>query len=71
VACGRSAAKVELVRLVVRDGVLAVDREQRLAGRGAYVCGGACLRRAAARGGISRSLRRHVTIDAQTVESVG
>ena len=70
-ACGRRAAKADLVRLVARDGDAAVDRPQTLDGRGAYVCDAACLRRAAARGALSRALRRAVTIDAQTVESLG
>ena len=47
-----------------------VDRAQRMPGRGAYVCGGECLRRAAARGRLRASFRRAVSIDAQTVESV-
>jgi len=71
VACGRGAAKAELVRLVAREGSATVDHAQRLPGRGAYVCGPECLRRAASHGGLARALRRHVTIDAQTVESIG
>jgi N utilization substance protein A len=71
VGCGRTAAKAELVRLVARDGTAVVDRAQRLAGRGAYVCGRGCVDRARTRGALSRALRRHVTIDAQTVESIG
>jgi predicted RNA-binding protein YlxR (DUF448 family) len=64
--------------LALRDGgehgdavALTVDRDQRMPGRGAYVCGGECLRRAAARGRLRASFRRAVSIDAQTVESVG
>ncbi len=70
-ACGRGAAKAELVRLVARDGAATVDRAQTLPGRGAYVCGAGCLGRAASRGALARALRRQVTIDAQTVESLG
>jgi len=38
-ACGRKAAKAELLRIARRaDGDVAVDLLQRLPGRGAYVC---------------------------------
>ena len=70
-ACGRVAAKHELVRLALRDATVLVDGEQRMPGRGAYVCGAACLRRAAARGRLAGSFRRAVSLDPQTVESVG
>ena len=36
--CGAKAAKAELVRLVVADGHLVVDRRGLLPGRGAYCC---------------------------------
>jgi predicted RNA-binding protein YlxR (DUF448 family) len=49
---------------------LAIDRSQSLPGRGAYVCGGDCLRRAVARRRLSHAFHRAVTIDAQTVESL-
>ena len=70
-ACGRGAAKAELVRIVAHEGSAILDRAQRLEGRGAYVCGAGCLRRALSRRALARALRRHVTIDAQTVESLG
>jgi predicted RNA-binding protein YlxR (DUF448 family) len=59
------------VRLALCGDAVVVDRAQRLPGRGAYVCGGECLRHAAARGRVRASFRRAVSIDAQTVESVG
>jgi len=75
VGCGRSAPKTELARLALADppsrGELVVDRAQRMPGRGAYVCSDACLARARRRGGLQRAFRRPVSIDAQTVESVG
>jgi len=78
VGCGRSAPKGELARLALTDpapvgagAVLVVDRAQRMPGRGAYVCSDACLARARRRGGLQRAFRRPVSIDAQTVESVG
>jgi predicted RNA-binding protein YlxR (DUF448 family) len=51
-------------------GALAVDRSQTMSGRGAYVCGGDCLRRAVARRRLPRAFRRAVSIDAQIVESL-
>ncbi len=69
-ACGRGAAKAELVRIVAHEGSAILDRAQRLPGRGAYVCGAGCLSVAASRGALARAFRRHVTIDAQTVESI-
>lgn len=38
-ACGRKTAKRELLRLSrISDGVFAIDAQQKLPGRGAYVC---------------------------------
>jgi predicted RNA-binding protein YlxR (DUF448 family) len=59
------------VRLALREDTLVLDRDQRLPGRGAYVCSDACLARSRARGGLQRAFRRSFPIDAQTVESVG
>jgi predicted RNA-binding protein YlxR (DUF448 family) len=59
------------VRLALRDDAVVVDECQRLPGRGAYVCGRDCLRAAATRGRLRASFRRAVSIDPQTVESVG
>jgi predicted RNA-binding protein YlxR (DUF448 family) len=56
--------------LAIGDGVLLVDRDQRMPGRGAYVCSDACLARSQRRGGLQRAFRRSFSIDAQTVESV-
>jgi predicted RNA-binding protein YlxR (DUF448 family) len=56
--------------LAIGDGVLLVDRDQRMPGRGAYVCSDACLARSRRRGGLQRAFRRSFSIDAQTVESV-
>jgi len=42
--CGRRSRKDELVRIVMLDGALSVDEDNRLPGRGAYVCpGAACI----------------------------
>lgn len=57
VACRRRRPKAELVRLAATPEGVAVDRERRLPGRGAYVCPGAgCIDAAGERGG--RVLRR-------------
>jgi predicted RNA-binding protein YlxR (DUF448 family) len=84
VGCGRVAPKSELIRIAaVRDGdssrARAVcDRDKRLPGRGAYLCGdeqrqrpaAACLERAIKRGAIGRALRAAVSLDPKLVESV-
>ena len=36
--CGQKGLKGDLVRIVMVDGVLMVDTERRLPGRGAYIC---------------------------------
>jgi|RifCSP16_2_1023846.scaffolds.fasta_scaffold391453_1 hypothetical protein len=62
VGCGGKKAKAALVRLVVREGkaVLAPGAEP---GRGAYLCGAACLRRALDRTAFPRAFRRPVAAD--------
>jgi predicted RNA-binding protein YlxR (DUF448 family) len=83
--CGRIAPKAELLRLTVRrqqPGARAVavrDDAGALPGRGAYLCRdpkrdapvAACLEQGLRRGGIARTLRAAVTVDAEIVESVG
>ena len=61
--CGRKAPQAELVRFTAPDGTLAADRGSRTPGRGVYTCPRAeCLERAAARGGLARTLRRPVRV---------
>jgi predicted RNA-binding protein YlxR (DUF448 family) len=36
--CGQKSLKGEMVRIVMVDGVLRVDEERKLPGRGAYLC---------------------------------
>ena len=61
--CGRRAAKPALARLVVVDGEVVADPEQRLPGRGAYVCPQlGCWQRARARSAFARAFRGHVTV---------
>ncbi len=62
VGCGAKQAKAALARLVVREGkaVLAAGGEP---GRGAYLCGVACLRKALDRRALPRAFRRHAAVD--------
>lgn len=61
--CGRKAPQAELMRFAAPDGTLQADPARRLPGRGVYTCArSACLERAAARGALSRTLRRSVTV---------
>jgi len=64
VACGRRAPKAALRRYVGPDGVLRADPEQRLPGRGAYVCDDACLAQALRRRAFHRAFRRPVVLPA-------
>ena len=63
VGCGTRRAKGELVRLVAREGRAVVDAEATAPGRGAYVCGAACARRAIERRAFARAFRRAVAAD--------
>jgi predicted RNA-binding protein YlxR (DUF448 family) len=60
VGCRRTAEQHELVRLVVRDGDLAVGRT--LPGRGAWLCdsSASCLELAVKRKAIGRALRTDI-----------
>jgi len=61
--CGRKRPQRELVRYTAPDGTLVADRGRRAPGRGVYTCPDeACLERAAARGGLARTLRRRVRV---------
>jgi predicted RNA-binding protein YlxR (DUF448 family) len=63
VGCGRKAPQQELVRFAAPTGVLEVDAQRRLPGRGAYTCRRpSCFERAESRRAFSRTLRRTVTI---------
>jgi len=57
--CGRQRPQRELVRLALDpSGTVSVDVARRLFGRGAYLCPeSTCLKRALARGSVSRALR--------------
>jgi predicted RNA-binding protein YlxR (DUF448 family) len=54
----------------VVDGRVQADPDQRLPGRGAYVCDRACAERALQRGGFARALRSSVLIDPDLLHSL-
>jgi uncharacterized protein len=69
--CGRRGAQSSLVRLCAVDGLLVVDRDRRLGGRGVYVCRDAvCAGYARRRGTLSRKLKCTLTLPADLVEQV-
>jgi predicted RNA-binding protein YlxR (DUF448 family) len=82
VGCGRLACKRELVRLAVSHpvggkGLIVIDEDGRMPGRGAYLCASqsrapkaSCLASALRRGGPQRTLRARASIDPKLVESV-
>ncbi len=59
VACGRAAAKRDLVRVVrTPEGDVLVDTAGKLSGRGAYLCSDpACLRSGVEKGRLARALK--------------
>ncbi|HEU0193093.1 MAG TPA: YlxR family protein [Gaiellales bacterium] len=60
--CGSRRPQRSLVRLVVRNGRVEIDRKRRAGGRGAYLCPDpACARRALRRGSLPRRLRQPVS----------
>jgi hypothetical protein len=70
VGCGALAPKSDLRRVVVADGRVRADPDQRLPGRGAYVCNRACAERAVQRGGFARAFRSSVLIDPDLLHSL-
>ncbi|MBC7238944.1 MAG: YlxR family protein [Chloroflexi bacterium] len=67
IACGRTDAKRQLIRLVRRpDGQVVVDPTGKLAGRGAYLCKTrACWERAFQQKRIGRALKTDLTAEQQ------
>jgi predicted RNA-binding protein YlxR (DUF448 family) len=58
VGCGARKAQGELTRVAVDpEGEVVVDRERRLPGRGAYLCGAGCLAAALKRKAFGRAFR--------------
>jgi len=69
--CGRRRPQRELVRMTAADGVLAIDRERRLPGRGVYLCPSRdCAERARRKGAIPRRLRFSVMVPADLEDRV-
>jgi predicted RNA-binding protein YlxR (DUF448 family) len=58
VGCGARKAQRELTRVALdSEGQVVVDRERRLPGRGAYLCGAGCLTAALKRKAFGRAFR--------------
>lgn len=70
IGCGAKRPKAALVRLVAVEGKAKVDVAGHSAGRGAYVCGGACAKKALARKSLGRALRGPASADPSLVEQV-
>jgi len=70
VGCGALADKPDLLRVVLADGRVEADPEQRRPGRGAYVCDRTCADQAIRRSGFERSFRCAVRIDSNLVDSL-
>jgi predicted RNA-binding protein YlxR (DUF448 family) len=70
VACGRIAPKAALRRLALDGDSVVLDAAGTRPGRGAYVCGAACARRALTRRSLPRAFRRAVSVDEHLVESM-
>jgi len=71
VGCGAVRAKRELLRLAREGDTVVADPAARLSGRGAYVCGAACLEQAIRRRALQRAFRRTVSVPDELVESIG
>jgi len=56
------------VRLATVDGRVVADRARALPGRGFYVCGRDCLRRAAAGKALARAARGPAAVDAEKLD---
>lgn len=62
VVCGRQADKRALLRVVRSpEGTVDFDPTGRAAGRGAYLCSGACLEKAGRGGRLARALKTQMT----------
>jgi predicted RNA-binding protein YlxR (DUF448 family) len=58
VGCRKRKRKQKLLRCIVgEDGVLRWDKAKTLEGRGAYICGNACLKKALASKAFQRAFR--------------
>jgi predicted RNA-binding protein YlxR (DUF448 family) len=58
------------LRLALDGDIVVADAPARRPGRGAYVCGPACLQRAQQRHALARAFRRTVSAPHELVESV-
>ncbi len=61
IGCGDRREKQALIRLTARGGLVAVDTKGGSPGRGAYVCGSACLVKALSQQKLGRAFKARVT----------
>ncbi|PTL54908.1 DUF448 domain-containing protein [Paraconexibacter algicola] len=71
VGCRSTHPQNQLVRLAAHEGHVVPDPARALPGRGAYVCGAACLEQAVKRRALPRAFRQKVAIPVDLVESIG
>lgn len=60
IGCGRKRERAALVRIVAVEGEVVVDRQTRLPGRGAWLCGSPCVAPAVKRKAFGRAFRGKV-----------
>ena len=65
VGCNKSSDKDLLLRIVVSEGVPVIDREQKMPGRGCYLCkNDECLEKAIKKRAFSRALKTEISNEA-------
>ena len=65
IGCRKSFDKDTLYRIVLADGEAVLDREQKLPGRGCYLCkNDKCLETAIKRKALSRALKKEISSEA-------
>jgi predicted RNA-binding protein YlxR (DUF448 family) len=65
------APKAELRRIAISgDDRVVADPATTMPGRGAYVCGSACMEEAVRRRALGRAFRRSVSVPSDLVESI-
>lgn len=64
IVCGKKSRKEELLRLVLKENVVIMDKKMCLPGRGAYVCNLTCLEKVK-KNQLERALKGKVVFDKQ------
>ncbi|HCF59476.1 MAG TPA: DUF448 domain-containing protein [Myxococcales bacterium] len=70
IGCGARSPQGALVRLALRDGRVVLDPARRQPGRGAYLCGVSCARKALSRRAFGKAFRGASTAEASLLEQV-